>query len=182
MSCILLWSSTVRVHDSQACRKMDAIRGRISSILELREILLSFQTGLNRVNAAIACLSWWVSRCLMYIILAYWLFEQSAINKELQPWINAKIKPVKKYEMTCICNRPHTESNTPCAGKTYELLPCKVLLRKTELIAWVLAEFGDISWLQTRLQRAVSPLSPTHITHVPALYGRQSYGKPSRHW
>ena len=45
MARILLWSSVVRVHDSQAFRKMDVTRERISCILELREILLSFQTG-----------------------------------------------------------------------------------------------------------------------------------------
>ena len=38
----LLWSSAVRVHDSQAYRKMDVTRERISHILELREILMSF--------------------------------------------------------------------------------------------------------------------------------------------
>ena len=45
----------MRVHDSQAYRKMDVTRERISCILELREILLSFQTGLNLVNAAVVC-------------------------------------------------------------------------------------------------------------------------------
>ena len=55
MACILLWSSAVRVHDSQAYRKMDVIRERISRILELREILLSIQTGFSLVNAAVAC-------------------------------------------------------------------------------------------------------------------------------
>ena len=53
MARILLWSSAVRVHDSQAYRKMDATRERISHILELREILPSFQTGYNLVNAAV---------------------------------------------------------------------------------------------------------------------------------
>ena len=38
----LLWSSAVRVHDSQAYRKMDVTRERISGILELTKILLSF--------------------------------------------------------------------------------------------------------------------------------------------
>ena len=47
MACILLWSSTVRVQDSQAHRKMDVTREWISCILELREILLSFQTDLE---------------------------------------------------------------------------------------------------------------------------------------
>ena len=42
MACVLLWSSAVRVHDSQACRKMAVTRERISHILEPREILLSF--------------------------------------------------------------------------------------------------------------------------------------------
>ena len=45
MACILLWNSAVRVHDSQAYRKMDVTRERIRRILELREILLSIQTG-----------------------------------------------------------------------------------------------------------------------------------------
>ena len=42
MACILLW-------------RMDVTRERISRILELREILLSFQTGLNLGNAAVVC-------------------------------------------------------------------------------------------------------------------------------
>ena len=45
----------MRVHDSQANRKMDVTRERISRILRLREILLSFQTGYNIVNAAVVC-------------------------------------------------------------------------------------------------------------------------------
>ena len=45
----------MRVHDSQAYRKMDVTRERIGRILELREILLSFQTGFNLVNAAVVC-------------------------------------------------------------------------------------------------------------------------------
>ena len=55
MACILLWSSAVRVHDSQAYRKMDVTRERISRILELRETLLSIQIGFSLVNAAVAC-------------------------------------------------------------------------------------------------------------------------------
>ena len=55
MACILLCSSAVRVHDSQAYRKMDVTRERISRILELREILLLIQTGFSLVNAAVAC-------------------------------------------------------------------------------------------------------------------------------
>ena len=55
MACILLWSSAVRVQDLQAYRKMDVTREFISCILELREILLSFQTGFSLVNAAVVC-------------------------------------------------------------------------------------------------------------------------------
>ena len=55
MVCILLWSTAVRVHDSQAYRKMDVTRERISRILELREILLSFQIGFNLVSVAVVC-------------------------------------------------------------------------------------------------------------------------------
>ena len=43
----------MRVHDSQAYRKMDVTRERISRTLELREILLSIQTGFSLVNAAV---------------------------------------------------------------------------------------------------------------------------------
>ena len=50
-----VWSSAVRVHDSQAYRKTDVARERISRILELREIFLSFQTGFSLVNAAVVC-------------------------------------------------------------------------------------------------------------------------------
>ena len=53
MACILLWISAVRVHDSQAYRKMDVTMECISRILKLREILLSFQTGFKLVNAAV---------------------------------------------------------------------------------------------------------------------------------
>ena len=45
----------MRVHDSQAYRKVDVTRERISRILELREILLSFKTGFNLVSAAVVC-------------------------------------------------------------------------------------------------------------------------------
>ena len=55
MASILFLSSVVRVHDSQVYRKMDVTRERISRILELREILLSFQTGFSLVNAAVVC-------------------------------------------------------------------------------------------------------------------------------
>ena len=45
----------MRVNHSQAYMKMDVTRERISRILELKEILLSFQTDFNLVNAAVAC-------------------------------------------------------------------------------------------------------------------------------
>ena len=50
MACIFLWSSTLRVHDSQTYRKMNVTRELIRCILELREILLSFQIGFNHVH------------------------------------------------------------------------------------------------------------------------------------
>ena len=45
----------MRVHDSQAYRKMDVTREHISRILELREVLLSFQTSFSLVSAAAVC-------------------------------------------------------------------------------------------------------------------------------
>ena len=68
MACILLLSSALRVHDSQAHRKISVTRERISRILELREIL-SFQTGLNLVNAAVVCAileSIWLGTLISY--------------------------------------------------------------------------------------------------------------------
>ena len=45
----------MRVCDSQAYRRIDVTRERISRILELRETLLSFQAGFNLVNATVVC-------------------------------------------------------------------------------------------------------------------------------
>ena len=45
----------MRVHDSQTYEKMDVTRERINRILELREILLSSQTGFSLVNAGVVC-------------------------------------------------------------------------------------------------------------------------------
>ena len=45
----------MRIHDLQAYRKMNVTREHISRFFELREILLSFQTGFNLVNAAVVC-------------------------------------------------------------------------------------------------------------------------------
>ena len=55
MACILLWSSAVSVHDSQAYGKMIVTRERISRILEPREVLSSIQTGFSLVSAAVVC-------------------------------------------------------------------------------------------------------------------------------
>ena len=41
--------------DSQAYRKMDVTRERISRILERREILLPIQTGFGLVNTVVVC-------------------------------------------------------------------------------------------------------------------------------
>ena len=53
MACIFLWSSAVRVPNSQAYRKMDLTRECISCILELREIHLLSQTGFDLVFASL---------------------------------------------------------------------------------------------------------------------------------
>ena len=45
----------MRVHDSQAYRKMDVTREHTRRILQLREILLSFQICFNLVNATAVC-------------------------------------------------------------------------------------------------------------------------------
>ena len=48
----------MRIHDPQANRKMDVTRERISPILKLREILLSFQSGVNLSMLLLSVLSW----------------------------------------------------------------------------------------------------------------------------
>ena len=55
MAFVLLRGSAVRFYDSQSYKKMGVTRERISRILELREILLSFKIGFNLVNADVAC-------------------------------------------------------------------------------------------------------------------------------
>ena len=45
----------MRVHDSEAYREMNVRGERISRIFKLREILLSFKTGFNRVSVAVLC-------------------------------------------------------------------------------------------------------------------------------
>ena len=45
----------MRVHDSQAYRKMDVTRESISRVLELREIFLSIKAGFSLVNASVFC-------------------------------------------------------------------------------------------------------------------------------
>ena len=59
----------MRVHNSQAYRKIDVTRECISHILELREILLSFQTGFNLVNAA--GLGTFISNDLVQVLEAF---------------------------------------------------------------------------------------------------------------
>ena len=55
MAGFLLCCSAMKVHDAQAYRKMNVTRERISCILELREMHLSFQTGFTLVNAVVVC-------------------------------------------------------------------------------------------------------------------------------
>ena len=45
----------MRVHDSQANKKMDVTRKHIGRILELRKIILSFEIGFNLVSTAVIC-------------------------------------------------------------------------------------------------------------------------------
>ena len=45
----------MRVHGSQAYRKMDVTKERIIRTLELKEILLLIRIGFNLVNAAVVC-------------------------------------------------------------------------------------------------------------------------------
>ena len=45
----------MRVHDSHVERKMDMTREHIKRIVEVREILMSLQTGFSLVSAAVVC-------------------------------------------------------------------------------------------------------------------------------
>ena len=55
MARILFCSSVVKVHDSQAYREIGLKREHINHILELGEMLVSFKSGFNLVNAVVAC-------------------------------------------------------------------------------------------------------------------------------
>ena len=55
MACILFCRSAERVHVSDAYRKMDMTRERISLIFELTVMFLSFHKGFNLVSAAVVC-------------------------------------------------------------------------------------------------------------------------------
>ena len=55
MAFILLCSFAVRIIDSKAHRKTDVTREHNSCVLEIREVLLSFQIRLNSVSAAVVC-------------------------------------------------------------------------------------------------------------------------------
>ena len=58
MVCILFWSSPVGAHDPQTYKKMAVTSESIGRIFQLREILLSFQTGFSlesAVSAAVVC-------------------------------------------------------------------------------------------------------------------------------
>ena len=55
----------MRVHDSQAYRKVDVTRERISRVVELKEILLSIQTGFSLVNVSL-------SKTVTYLTVLHW--------------------------------------------------------------------------------------------------------------
>ena len=55
MACILFCKSAEWVHVSEAYRKMDMTRERISLIFELTVMFLSFHKGFNLVSAAVVC-------------------------------------------------------------------------------------------------------------------------------
>ena len=62
MACMLLWSSAVRVHVSQAYRKIDVTRERISRILELREYSCHSKLVSTFWMLLLSVLSWRVSQ------------------------------------------------------------------------------------------------------------------------
>ena len=55
MACILFCRSAERVHVSEAYRKMDMTRERISVIFELTVMFLSFHKSFNLISAAVVC-------------------------------------------------------------------------------------------------------------------------------
>ena len=86
MACILLWSSAVRVHDSQASRKKDVTREHISRILELREILLSFQTGFtfSKSHKSVLLLCSSINLWLFYNTSHTEIQDPSVVNPDLK--------------------------------------------------------------------------------------------------
>ena len=91
------WSDLINgKHDhTTAYRKMDMTRESISCILELREILLSFQTGFNLVNAAVVC-------AILESISG--LKPSSVITDE-----STQLKKKKKMKKTVCSKRPNLQ-------------------------------------------------------------------------
>ena len=54
-ACVLFSNSAVKFHDSQAYRKMEMTRERISFTFDPRDMLLSLQMGFSFVTTAMAC-------------------------------------------------------------------------------------------------------------------------------
>ena len=86
----------MRVHDSQAYRKIDVTVERISGILELREIPLSLQTGFSLVNAAVACAVLGSISCL----------EPSSVMTELSYLKLVTLKLLSIYFDLCVDASP----------------------------------------------------------------------------
>ena len=102
MARILLCSSAVRVHGSQAYRKMNVTRERISRILELREIFLSIQTGFSLVNAAVACaILESISGLKPSLVITEPRYQENFMVNVVK--CSNEIQENEKYQVTTIC-------------------------------------------------------------------------------
>ena len=111
MACILLWSSAVRVHDSQAYRKMDVTRERISRILDRKHLFFSLSLTFSDVNINKYMLQ--QSQCSLADSLLFCVFSLSfkwsahhilsKTNLSLTPWHY-------KIHMGCFTNLDGTSS------------------------------------------------------------------------
>ena len=117
----------MRIHDSQAYRKMDGTGECISGILELGEILLSVQTGFSLVNAAVVC--------AIIMIMIMEISTAPYLLKILQPKARTKAIQTTVTSHACTRARVHTHTHTHTLSHTSSFknyMPPKYTCQKAE--------------------------------------------------
>ena len=165
MACILLWSSAVRIHDSQAYRKMDVTGERISGILELGEILLSVQTGFSLVNAAVVC--------AIIMIMIMEISTAPYLLKILQPKARTKAIQTTVTSHACTRARVHTHTHTHSHTRHHLRITCHQNTHAKRLKIKPL----ELHLHSLSLSLSRSPYSLTHMCRSHAILQEEKLGE-----